>query len=369
MMNINYFNNIIQPGSVYEISNLTIQKSKGEYSEICPYNFLIARNFSRIRKLEDKGDFYKIKIIYDKITTKINELNSQKLHNAMNIVGIVLENKGIIESAYFDNKYRLLIVGDNTLHKIHLKLWSNKIDEDRVFSVGDIIYMSNFYYNEYPIYCELSNSKISQIYLCEQSPIEQELKEFYKAHPNVYEYKDMNLLYLNQRKDIPTKFATDFKKTNKKENDNLVKGKCIKLFGTITNFLHRACNVSLICSFCDKKVDDSHFFICCGIPKLSFKLCIEIKDCSGHIYSDLYGKTAEEFIKVSPEEYINIINNNNEEKLKEIDKRILYKNYIFYGKFIPGITGTFNVFSILKFGEIDGNLYKNLIQSLSSNFD
>ena len=369
MMNINYFNNIIQPGSVYEISNLTIQKSKGEYSEICPYNFLIARNFSRIRKLEDKGDFYKIKIIYDKITTKINELNSQKLHNAMNIVGIVLENKGIIESAYFDNKYRLLIVGDNTLHKIHLKLWSNKIDEDRVFSVGDIIYMSNFYYNEYPIYCELSNSKISQIYLCEHSPIEQELKEFYKAHPNVYEYKDMNLLYLNQRKDIPTKFATDFKKTNKKENDNLVKGKCIKLFGTITNFLHRACNVSLICSFCDKKVDDSHFFICCGIPKLSFKLCIEIKDCSGHIYSDLYGKTAEEFIKVSPEEYINIINNNNEEKLKEIDKRILYKNYIFYGKFIPGITGTFNVFSILKFGEIDGNLYKNLIQSLSSNFD
>ena len=72
---------------------------------------------------------------------------------------------------------------------------------------------------------------------------------------------------------------------------------------------------------------------------------------------------------MSPEEYINIINNNNEEKLKEIDKRILYKNYIFYGKFIPGITGTFNVFSILKFGEIEGNLYKNLIQSLSSNFD
>ena len=93
MMNINCFNNIIQPGSVYEISNLTIQKSKGEYSEICPYNFLIARNFSRIRKLEDKGDFYKIKIIYDKITTKISELNSQKKHIAMNIVGIVLENK------------------------------------------------------------------------------------------------------------------------------------------------------------------------------------------------------------------------------------------------------------------------------------
>ena len=366
MININYFNYIIQPGSVYEISNLTIQKSKGEYYEISPYSFVITRN-SKIRKLEDKGDFNKIKVIYDKINTKICDLNSQKLHIGINIVGIVLENKGIFESPYFENKFRLLIVGDNTLHKIHLKLWTNKINEDRVFSVGDIIYMANFYYNEYPIYCDLGNSKISEVYHCHQSPIFQELKEFYKVHPNIYEYKDMNLLYLNSRKDIQFKFTSDFKNANKKENDNLIKGKYIKLFGTITNFLHRACNVSLICSFCDKKVDDSHFFICCGIPKLSFKLFFEIKDCSGHIYCDLHGKIAEEFLKMSPEEYINIINSNNEEKLKEIDKRILYKNYIFYGKFIP--SGTYNVFSIIKCGETNGNLYRNLIQSLASNFE
>ena len=366
MININYFNNIIQSGSVYEISNLTIQKSKGEYSEISPFTFVITKN-SKIRKLEDKGDFNKIKVIYDKIKIKICDLNSSKLHIGINIIGIILENKGIVETPFSENKYRLLIIGDNTLHKIHLKLWSNKINEDRVFSVGDIIYMTSFYYNEYPVYCELSNSKISEVYLCHQSPMEQELKEFYKAHPNVYEYKDMNLLYLNTKKDIPIKFASDIKNANKKENDNLAKNKCIKLFGTITNFIHRASNVASICSFCDKKVDDSHFFICCGIPKLSFKLFIEIKDCSGHIYSDLYGKIAEEFLKMSPEEYINIINNNNEEKLREIDKRILYKNYIFYGKYIP--SGPYNVFSILKCGEINGNLYKNLIQALAYNFD
>ena len=367
MININYFNNIIHPGSVYEISNITILKSKGEYSEFSPFNFIITRNISRVRKLEDKGDFQKIKVIYDKINTKICYLNSQKLHTNVNIVGIVLENKGISDPPKFENKYRLLIVGDNTLHRIPVKLWANIINEDIVFSVGDIIYITNFYYNEYPTYCELSNSKISEVYHCQPSPIEQEMKDFYKAHPYIYEYKDMNLIYLSTRKEIQIKFASDFKKGNQKENDNLVKGKIIKLFGTITNFLHRACNVALFCSFCGKKVDDSHFFNCCGIPKLSFKLCIEIKDCSGHIYSDLYGKIAEEFLKMSPEEYINIINNNNEEKLKEIDKRILYKNYIFYGKFIPGITGTFNVFSIFKFGEVNGNLYKNLIQRLATN--
>ena len=110
MININYFNNIIHPGSVYEISNITILKSKGEYSEFSPFNFIITRNISRVRKLEDKGDFQKIKVIYDKINTKICDLNSQKLHTNVNIVGIVLENKGISDPPKFENKYRLLII-------------------------------------------------------------------------------------------------------------------------------------------------------------------------------------------------------------------------------------------------------------------
>lgn len=369
LVNINYFNKIINPGCVYEISKVTIQRAKEEYSDFSPFNFIIARNITKIRKLEDKGDFKKIKVISDKINTKICDLNSKKLHVGLQIIGIVLEDKGIIDPPNFDNKYRLLIVGDNTLHRIHLKLWTNIIKEERVFSVGDIIYMADFYYNEYPMYCELSNSKISEVYHCQPSLIEQELKKFYKAHQNIYEYKDMNFVYLNTKKEIEFKFVSDFRKVNQKENDDILKGKSMKLSGTITNFIHRSNNVVLLCSFCGKRVDDSHFFNCCGIPKLSFKLIIEIKDCSGHMLLDLYGKNAEEFLKMTPGEYIDIINSNNEEKLKEIDRRILYKNYVFYGKFIPSMKGAFNIFSIYKFGEVNGNLYKNLIKKLASNFD
>ena len=163
--------------------------------------------------------------------------------------------------------------------------------------------MANFYYNEYPMYCELSNSKISEVYQCQPSPIEQELRNFYKAHPNIYEYKDMTFIYLNTKKDIEFKFISDFRKINQKENDNILKTKSLKLSGTITNFIHRANNVVVSCSFCGKRVDDSHFLNCCGIPKLSFKLIIDIKDCSGHMLLDLYGKNAENFLEMTPGEY------------------------------------------------------------------
>ena len=369
LVNINYFNKIINPGCVYEISKVTIQRAKEEYSEFSPFSFIISRNITKIRKLEDKGDFTKIKVYSDKINTKICDLNSKKLHVGLKIIGIVLKDIGIIDPPNFENKYRLLIVGDNTLHRIHLKLWTNIINEERVFSVGDIIYMADFYYNEYPMYCELSNSKISEVYQCQPSPIEQELRNFYKAHPNIYEYKDMTFIYLNTKKDIEFKFISDFRKINQKENDNILKTKSLKLSGTITNFIHRANNVVVSCSFCGKRVDDSHFLNCCGIPKLSFKLIIDIKDCSGHMLLDLYGKNAENFLEMTPGEYIDIINSNNEEKLKEIDRRILYKNYIFYGKCIPSTKGVFNIFSVFKFGEVNGSLYKNLIKNLASNFD
>ena len=71
LVNINYFNKIINPGCVYEISKVTIQRAKEEYSEFSPFSFIISRNITKIRKLEDKGDFTKIKVYSDKINTKI----------------------------------------------------------------------------------------------------------------------------------------------------------------------------------------------------------------------------------------------------------------------------------------------------------
>ena len=230
--------------------------------------------------------------------------------------------------------------------------------------------MTDFFYHENLIFNQLSSASISHIYICQSSSKEQEFRNFYKNHPNVYEYKDMNLVYLNSKKDIEHKFIRDLKEENKKEenkNDDDSKYNVIKLYVTITRIIHEKSHVIIKCNLCNKKIDDNHFFNCEGIPKLSFKLRIEIKDCSDTLSIDLYGKSAENLLKMTPDNYIQIINDNNIEILKEIDRRILYKNYVFYGRYNSISKGAFKFFSTYKFDELNKEFYKNLIKGFSSN--
>ena len=367
MININYYNSLIQPGGVYEISNLNVQKNKEGYTENYPYQFIFDKYRTKVIMLKDKGDFNKIRNMYQKIITKISELNSSKLNTTINVLGIVLENRGISEIKNNETKFRNLIIGDNTLHRINLQLWSNRTNPDRVFLKGDVIYMTDLVYKENYIFNFLTSSKNSNIFHCQPSPIEQEFRKLYKVHPNTYEYKDMNVNYLNSKHDIKFKFISQLKAKTKKENENNSKYEIDKIFGTIINFEHTKNNIKLKCGFCDKLVEDEHFYYCEGIPKLHFTIKIEIKDCSGHLFTDLFGRNAEIFLNITPEEYIKIINDNNEEKLSEINKRILYKNYIFYGKIIPINNDSYSCFSVYKFDEVNDRFYGDLIKKISFN--
>ena len=362
MANINYFNSLIQFGGVYELSQLIIQKNNNEYSNVYPFNIIITKNTSNVKKLKDKGDFVKIKDIIEKIITKIKDLNSSKQKYFLDVVGIVLEDKGFEKNP----NSRILIVGDNTLHRINVKLWNSAIDPKREFSKGDIIYMSDIVYRETYIFSELTTLTSSQVFLCQPSPIEEELRNFYKIHPNIYEYMDMNLIYLNANKDIELRFISDFRKESKpvieKEKKEL-NFNMVKLCACIINVFHQKSNIIKKCVFCNKKVEEDICPNCGRAPKLFAKLTLEIKDSSGHLFIDLLDLKLESFIKMTSEEYMKIINDNNEEKIEEINRRILYKKYVFYGKYQPSFKGCYG-FSVYKSWEIDDNFYKSLIQKL-----
>ena len=307
MANINYFNSLIQFGGVYELSQLIIQKNNNEYSNVYPFNIIITKNTSNVKKLKDKGDFVKIKDIIEKIITKIKDLNSSKQKYFLDIVGIVLEDKGFEKNP----NSRILIVGDNTLHRINVKLWNSAIDPKREFSKGDIIYMSDIVYRETYIFSELTTLTSSQVFLCQPSPIEEELRNFYKIHPNIYEYMDMNLIYLNANKDIELRFISDFRKESKpvieKEKKEL-NFNMVKLCACIINVFHQKSNIIKKCVFCNKKVEEDICPNCGRAPKLFAKLTLEIKDSSGHLFIDLLDLKLESFIKMTSEEYMKIIN-------------------------------------------------------------
>ena len=373
MPDIEYFGNLIHPRGIYEISKLNFKKEiYDEYhGALPPIRIVFSRYGTKVKQLEDKGDFYKIKEIYEKLNTKICDLNKVKSRSNFNVVGIILECKGNDESTNSENKSINLVIGDTSLHRINVILWSNLKKHEIPLLKGDIIYLTDFFYHENLIFNQLSSASLSHIYICQPSSTEQEYRNFYKNHPNIYEYRDMNLIYLNSKKDIEHKFIRDFKRESPKEenkNDDS-KYNLIKLYVTITKIVHKRSNVIIKCNLCNKKIEENHFFNCEGIPKLSFKLGIEIRDCSDSLSIELYGKSAENLLKMTPDEYIQIINDNNIEILKEIDKRILYKNYVFYGRNNTVSKGPFKMFLTYKFDELNNEFYKNLIKGFSSNTD
>ena len=89
---------------------------------------------TKIKQLADNGEFNNVKII--KQFTKIEKLTKEKLNEVLNIKGIILEDSLNIQKIK-DNgeivKYRTLLIGDNTLHKINFKLWETILRRILIF--------------------------------------------------------------------------------------------------------------------------------------------------------------------------------------------------------------------------------------------
>ena len=189
-----YFNNIINVGSVYEISKTDrIQNSK-EYNLTITqsiYKLLFKRNKTKIKILEDNGEFDNIPNI--KQFTQIDKLTKDKINFVVNIKGIILEDRRIIPRSKDNSeiiKYRIIIIGDSTLHRIAFKIWEN-LELKKNFSKGDIIYIYYAKFKEFNKKYELNSILNTEIEICEQEK-EKELMDFFLNHPYIDDYIDVN---------------------------------------------------------------------------------------------------------------------------------------------------------------------------------
>ena len=164
-----YFNKIINAGSVYEISKVNLMKKEPEYNIISSEtDFQLSFDYkTKIKQLADNGEFNNVKII--KQFTKIEKLTKEKLNEVLNIKGIILEDSLNIQKIK-DNgeivKYRNLLIGDNTLHKINFKLWESNFKKDINFSLGDIIFIFYTKYKQYHSLNELHSLINTEIEIC-----------------------------------------------------------------------------------------------------------------------------------------------------------------------------------------------------------
>lgn len=370
----NYFDKIINVGSIYEIYNIYRKRGNPEYN-LSKCEFQLIFNYStRIEQCEDHGEFkdisQKINNIENDEFIPISNLVDINKNKILNIKGFILDDKGITKKIKENQEicqYRRLIIGDNTLHSICVKIWENKIQEEKKYLKGDIVYISYLKLKEYYNNYELNSLGITEIFSYNNPEKENELYNFYKKHPEIREYKNISYVVLNSNPNIKYKFIRDFiDNYNLEYNENNNNNKIVKISGIVENLNHRENNYYLGCAYCNKKIEK----ICpnCNTDKskLVFIFNIRIKDCSDYLWIEFYDEIAEDFLGITADYYDKLIKENNKIALKQIDKKILYHSFSFIGKYKgpPIDEGHGGVFFVIQYNEIDGEYFKNLIKQI-----
>ena len=364
------FDKLLKINSIYKISR--VNKKTNFRNEFNITNTQIQLTFTFNTKIEElteeerKSQGFKDKNEFTKIKDLLNKENK-----VFNIYGIILDDKGIIEKKKINNneiiKYRRLIIGDDSLHKVNLILWEDSmLDSDNLYFKGDIVCAKDFKYKSYYYYYQLNSSFASKFEYLTEPKVNKGLKKFYSKHQKIEEYTDLTFLELNNRKDIKhifiEEFLDEFEAEIQKQN-NYNNSKCYKINGIVVNIEHGDNNVFSGCKFCGKKFDE----ICpsCNTynKKLFLDFWIQIKDCSNQMWIRLSGECAENFLGITPEEYQLLIKYNNKYKLAQIEKRFLYYEFIFIGKNNSPTLDDFRSggFSVFQYKRVDKDYFRQLI--------
>ena len=364
------FDKLLKINSIYKISR--VNKKTNFRNEFNITNTQIQLTFTFNTKIEElteeekKTQGFKDKNEFTKIKDLLNKENK-----VFNIYGIILDDKGIIEKKKINNneiiKYRRLIIGDDSLHKVNLILWEDSmLDSDNLYFKGDIVCAKDFKYKSYYYYYQLNSSFASKFEYLTEPKVNKRLKKFYSKHQKIEEYTDLTFLELNNRKDIKHIFIEEFLDELEAEiqkQSNYNNNKCYKINGIVVNIEHGDNNVFSGCKFCGKKFDE----ICpsCNTynKKLFLDFWIQIKDCSNQMWIRLSGECAENFLGITPEEYQLLIKYNNKYKLAQIEKRFLYYEFIFIGKNNSPTLDDFRSggFSVFQYKRVDKDYFRQLI--------
>ena len=362
-------NKMLKINSIYKISKAG--KKMNFNKEFACTNCdiqLVFTYYTKFDKLENgeinEKDF-KEKLELTKIKDLIN--GKSKIHT---VLGILLEDKGIIEKIKINSdpvKYRRLIIGDDTLHRVSLKLWSEKIEPNRLYLKGDIICAKDVRYKQWNNIYELESTFLTKIGFYGDTKQGKALKKFYHSHKKIEEYKELNFVELDMRQDIKNKFILDYlEECDKEIKDQYNNNNLIKITGTVVDMKHEDSNVFSGCKFCYKKFEN----ICptCNTynKKLFFDFNIKIVDCSNYMWINLFGETAENFLGINPVEYQILIKYNNESKLNEINKKILYQNFTFIGRYMSPPSDSFAPvnFIAVQYNKEDKNHFKNILNEI-----
>ena len=335
------FFNIITEGKIYEIKGGYVKINDKKFTTIkSDYKIVLDEN-SIITEKKDDG---RIKSNNLKIV-KISEIQNLNLYSVIDLCATVLEIGEITikHTRNGEQPMKKIIIGDISKYKIEFSLWRNHSSIE--VNINDILLINNAKVGEFNGR-NLSTFDDTSIQINPSISIKEvlELSDFIKNFKG--EYNELMYFYeYSQSKNKETdNYDISYMKDTLDSIDVIEDSSFInKICVTVTQIIHNEKNYYLGCCDrnCKKKLiyeEEKNIYICplCGKnynnPHCYFTLSLRVKDASCEHWIDIFDKTAESILKITAEEYKNILKERNESKLKEISNLIEFKQFYFWVK-------------------------------------
>lgn len=349
--NIQYLNNQIKENNVYIITKYNVRPISSTTHINLNYR-LILNNNTKIKPMPDDSIFNNIHFHF---------LNIEDLFYFKE--GCIIDTCGIIydegESRIFNMKkgqqlMRNIIIGDNTMKKIIITLYEPFSKNSNIkFKKGEILAIK---YGKIGI----TNSNIKKLLTNNYTILQNtttdykhdlSLRKLYKQYPNLD-----NFLYIHIKDEY--KFLKEIENIMKFNIENNIKEyKLIFITKAIIEKFQLDINSIYIgCKFCYKKLQllDNKVYKCTKCnkifiePNYIFKLTFKVRDTEGSAYFKLLGNKADKLLNIEPITIKKYIDENEFDKLKEIENTIINKEYLF--------TCNLNIFGT----DIDGKVLHNI---------
>ena len=340
---VDKFFDIIEEDQTYEIKGGYVKLNDKKFTRIkSDYKIVLDEN-SKITKKIDNGTIKKNNMNI----VKIKDIQNMNLYSIVDLCVVVLNvgEKMIKNTRNGPQPLKKIVVGDISKYKIEISLW--RVHSDTNVKFGDILLINNVKIGEYKgrtltsfdETCIKINPPLTNEYV-------KELDEFIQKYDIKNEFLDLEN-------------NTEMKQETKEENENYnsvhirdvlesldeyedVKD-LSKVTAIVTQILHNEKNYYLGCADrnCKRKLkleNDSDEYICPNCrkstktPTYYYTLSLRVKDASTEYWIDIFGKTAESIMKCTAEEYKNILESRDAEKLRELTHKVEFKVFNFWVK-------------------------------------
>ena len=340
---VDKFFDVIEEDQVYEIKGGYVKLNDKKYTKIkSDYKIVLDEN-SKITKKIDNGTIKKNNMTI----VKIKDIQNMNLYSIVDLCVVVLNvgEKMIKNTRNGSQPLKKIVVGDVSKYKIEISLW--RVHSDTNVKFGDILLINNVKIGEYKGRTLTSfDETCIKINPPKTNEYVHELEEFIQKNDIKGEWLDLEN-------------TTEIKHENKEENENYTSvhirdvleslddyedvANLSKVTAIVTQILHNEKNYYLGCSDrnCKRKLkfeEDTDEYVCPNCrkstktPTYYYTLSLRVKDASTEYWIDIFGKTAESIMKCTAEEYKDILESRNEEKLKEITHKVEFKVFNFWVK-------------------------------------